>query len=456
MDRTEIDDTISAIENFVLLSRSSRRYRRIVPLASLEQPFVSFSERELGILFWQKAKLQKKLQELALEDFQDKDIIPRQSDMESWLQKKAPGTLITEMLSDIGKPRPRKGRGGFRDSTSVMDLDKMRSHLQSIQKANFDPRIYNERGYAHRGSIRTDGFRLQLLAFKLKELQSVRYKRLPAEVLPPRITSTVGGCDFYLTEVRNIVKTPQDVVNLWGCSPDAVKILGLDLGQACVVGASAILPKKPRRKKTRSKKTRSKKPLPKNDKVPASEKDCTDIEMKKPFNPRTKTKKVESDVQTPPIFRNLAVKQKAVYQPTFKHRRWMEEEKNKDPGQGLSSISAVETRLPPQHGAEASLASYLTELGAVKEQLHGFYNGNNRFKKHKWDARRAKEEEYGVITDRLLNMVGGSIGAKKHKDNKVVIGIGLGKFSTKARLTSLHESFQSYFVQKVNAVSLHS
>jgi hypothetical protein len=38
---------------------------------------------------------------------------------------------------------------------------------------------------------------------------------------------------------------------------------------------------------------------------------------------------------------------------------------------------------------------------------------------------------------------------KKDKDDKVVIGVGLGKFSSKTRLSSLHESFQSYFVQKV-------
>ncbi|KAG0352180.1 hypothetical protein BGZ54_002909, partial [Gamsiella multidivaricata] len=50
--------------------------------------------------------------------------------------------------------------------------------------------------------------------------------------------------------------------------------------------------------------------------------------------------------------------------------------------------------------------------------------------------------------DRLLKLIGGSIGRKREEANKVVIEVGLGKFSTKARLSSLHESFQSYFVQK--------
>ncbi|KAG0195463.1 hypothetical protein BGX31_006207, partial [Mortierella sp. GBA43] len=136
--------------------------------------------------------------------FEDKSIVPRQEDLEIWLQNQAPGTFITEMLSDIGKSQPRKRHRGFKDSTSVMQLDAMRTHLQFIQHANFAPKDYHGRGYVHRGCIRTDGFRLQLLVFKLKELQSVRYRRLPANILPARVNTTVGGCDFYLTEVRNI------------------------------------------------------------------------------------------------------------------------------------------------------------------------------------------------------------------------------------------------------------
>jgi hypothetical protein len=42
------------------------------------------------------------------------------------------------------------------------------------------------------------------------------------------------------------------------------------------------------------------------------------------------------------------------------------------------------------------------------------------------------------------------MGAKRKENNKVVIGVGLGKFSSKIRLSSLHESFKSYFVQRVS------
>jgi len=378
---------------------------------------VLFSERELCILFWQNEALKDRLQKLVLETYKDKTIVPSQADLVDWIAHESTGSVITLMLSHIGKGIPRKKARGFVRSASVMDIEKMRSHLQNIQRPDFDPKTYKDKGYVLHGSIRTDGFRLQLLAYKLKELKSVRYKRLRADVLPLRINSTTGGVDYFLTEIRNVVKTPQDVANLWECEPDDIKILGIDLGQACVVGASAILPR-----------TRSK--------------------MKTP-HPDAKMEGGNTSTESL-IFRNLAVKQKAVYQPNFKHRRWMETEKNKDPGNGLKTIQDIETELPRLHGEGASLAAYLDKYNEVKEQLSDFYNGsNNRFKKHKWDVRRAKEEEYRLITDRLLGMVGGSIGAKRHRDNKVVIGVGLGKFSSNSRLSSLHDSFLSYFVQKV-------
>ncbi|KAG0256365.1 hypothetical protein BG011_004595 [Mortierella polycephala] len=119
------------------------------------------------------------------------------------------------------------------------------------RKIPLTPTTYKTPRYALRGSIRIDGFCLQLLAFELMELNMVGYRRLPQTALLNRVTSTVGGVDSHLSEIRNIVKTPQDVANLWGCAPDQIKIFGLDLGQACVVGASALLPKchDPNRKK---------------------------------------------------------------------------------------------------------------------------------------------------------------------------------------------------------------
>ncbi|KAG0367743.1 hypothetical protein BGZ54_003357 [Gamsiella multidivaricata] len=139
---TEIDQDIPAIENIVLLNQSSKSYRKTALLTSMEQPFISLSEREFG-----------KLQELVLVDFEDKSIIPSKSDPSKWLQGKTPRFLITEMLSNIGRNEARKGPRDYKDSTSVMDLSMMREHVQFIRQADFDPTTYKGRGYVHRSSL---------------------------------------------------------------------------------------------------------------------------------------------------------------------------------------------------------------------------------------------------------------------------------------------------------------
>ncbi|KAF9943841.1 hypothetical protein BGZ65_000123, partial [Modicella reniformis] len=138
----------------------------------------------------------------------------------------------------------------------------------------------------------------------------------------------------------------------------------------------------------------------------------------------------------------------AVSQPSFKFRNWSEQQKMESTTGGEDSPAATE-------GPDTSISNYVTELsrGRREEQLDRFYNGNNSlYKRHKNDAKKAKDAEYAIITDRLLNMVGGNIGRKRQPDDKVVIGIGLGKFSSDSRLSSLHTSFQEYFVQKVRSL----
>lgn len=324
-----------------------------------------------------------------------------QGDVHGWLSGKEPGHLITRLITDIGAlpaDQTRKHRG-FKSKTITMSFTEMRHHLEDIRHDEFLPANYNRRGYVLRGSIKTDGFLLQLLAYKLNELNCVRFKRLPEHKLPARITTTLAGTDYYLTEIRNIVKSKQDVYDLWGCEPEKIKILGLDPGQAFVVGASAILPRK------------------------------------KP--------------STMPRFFNLAVNQKAVYQPTFKHRRWLERKKERMIYNG-KSIAEIESSLPPLRGERASVREYIKKLDEVETHLESFYTGSNTIKKHRWNARRAREEEYKQITDSLLRMVGGSVGRKRYNKDKVVIAVGLGKFSSSTRLSSLHQSFESYFIQKVS------
>ncbi|KAF9317396.1 hypothetical protein BG006_003379, partial [Podila minutissima] len=61
----------------------------------------------------------------------------------------------------------------------------------------------------------------------------------------------MGGMSRFLTEVRSVVKSPNDVMDLWDCSPDEddeISCLGIDLGQAFVVDACALFAKNRRPK----------------------------------------------------------------------------------------------------------------------------------------------------------------------------------------------------------------
>ncbi|KAG0301577.1 hypothetical protein BGZ99_003391, partial [Dissophora globulifera] len=234
--------------------------------------------------------------------------------------------------------------------------------------------------------------------------------------LPERVVSVVGGVNYYLSEVRNVIGSPDDTARLFGCPGKDVKILGLDLGQACVVGSSLLQPE----------------PEPGGDVLQSAE-----------------------------VFHNQSVKTKAVMQPIFKLRRWMEFQKGRQldvaAGDAMEAnvakskpltIQQIESTLPPLSGPEASVLDYTMHREKYQEALEKFYNGDNyRFKKHTWDARRAKQEEYSRVANELLKAVGGSIGTRRHDDNKVVIAIGLSKFQTKAGLASLDGTFSKYFIQ---------
>ncbi|KAF9403002.1 hypothetical protein BGX21_007611 [Mortierella sp. AD011] len=201
-----------------------------------------------------------------------------------------------------------------------------------------------------------------------------------------RITSTTGGVDYFLTEVRNIVKTKKDYAYL----------------------------------------------------EPAR------------YNPAIITVKLMVMKAGSTVYRILAAKQKAVYQPILKFRRWFQNKKNEIPAGATDSISNIESNLPPLRGEGTSFESYYSELQKVQGELNAFYNGSMLFKKHQWDSNKAHKAEYAIITDRLLKLIGGSIGRQRDKDCEAVIGVGLGQFATKARLSSLHGSFLSYFVPRIN------
>jgi hypothetical protein len=151
----------------------------------------------------------------------------------------------------------KKKKAGHRAAFRMWTLDDIRSHLQQFlpedekvkknskddKEGDFHPATYKEKGYALQGTILTDGFRVKLLGFKLRELQDVRYRRWREDRLPSRLTSTVGGTNFYLQEIRNVLTCREDVQRLWpGVDVKNISTLSLDAGQACVFGGFAHVP----------------------------------------------------------------------------------------------------------------------------------------------------------------------------------------------------------------------
>ncbi|KAF9917441.1 hypothetical protein FBU30_000747 [Linnemannia zychae] len=227
----------------MLLNTLSNNFRRIVPITKFKQPFIGFFEQELvGFFFKHGGEIKRKVLELASADGTCTSI----RDVQDWVGWKEPGFLIKNFIADIDPDNltsRQRGKIGHRAAIKLLPLTDLQSHLDELNDADFQPTAYTCKGYVSKGSLRTDGIQLHLLCFKLRELQCVRYRRLPADLIPPRITSTVGGTDYFLQEIRNVVESKDDVMRLWpGADPLDIKILTLDAGQAYVVGAYAYLP----------------------------------------------------------------------------------------------------------------------------------------------------------------------------------------------------------------------
>ncbi|KAG0002846.1 hypothetical protein BGZ79_002209 [Entomortierella chlamydospora] len=140
---------------------------------------------------------------------------------------------------------------------------------------------------------------------------------------------------------------------------------------------------------------------------------------------------------------NLAANRKALYQPRLKFRHLLENGKSRIVDG--DTIANIESNIP-SFRAEARKSYEETLWNA----LNGFNNDPKmKHLRHDSDAGKAHRAEFALLTDMPLSMVGRAIEKKKKEFNKnVVIEIGLGRFGTNTRLTSLHSPFSAYFVSE--------
>ncbi|KAF9919719.1 hypothetical protein FBU30_010621, partial [Linnemannia zychae] len=394
----DLTTNISSIENFARLNALAMHCWTPIPLSPVRHGYVTFSEYDLGNFFWSCSKLQAKLKDLMAIDFPNDPTnkFSKTWCVSDWLPGKEPGFLLKEFVCGVGREGltvRQQGKAGHRAAIIQHSFQELFNHINNLRQRSFDPRTYNQKGYVLCGSIKTNGHCLQLLAYKLRELQSVRYRRYKNDLLPNRLLTTTGGTDYYLTEVRNLVKSPKDVEDLLGCSPgnvrEEVRVLGIDLGQAFVVGASAVQATAPGRKcKKRRKKHKKRRRR--------RQKKRADRSFMLGMDP------------SQPIYYNLTAKQKAVYQPTFKFRRWLEEKKRNplitvgsrmeesssiqhdhalddlalQDKETISTVCDIESNIPPLRGPDANLVEYLKYREKYAAQLDQIYNKDALYKRH--------------------------------------------------------------------------
>jgi hypothetical protein len=143
--------------------------------------------------------------------------------------------------------------------------------------------------------------------------------------------------------------------------------------------------------------------------------------------------------------RNLTIKRKALYQPTLKARH---ERENRKPIAIYHAESLISPRL---EGTFADAEEYAKKVIDTHGLLQEFY-GRKRILRLDHDMRKAKHAEFDVATDSLLRMVGSHIGRKRKDEEDVLFAIGLGKFNTRTKLSSMHGSLTAHMVSKVSTI----
>ncbi|KAI7831143.1 hypothetical protein BC939DRAFT_221112 [Gamsiella multidivaricata] len=114
----EIQEEVSAIENYLAINKLSPNPRRIIPMSTAKQSFVSFTERQLAMFFFNRGgALRARVQELV------GTVCTSMQDVEEWIGGKKPGFLIKHLIVDIDSEdltSRQRGKAGHRAAIVVI------------------------------------------------------------------------------------------------------------------------------------------------------------------------------------------------------------------------------------------------------------------------------------------------------------------------------------------------
>ncbi|KAG0222030.1 hypothetical protein BGW42_006962, partial [Actinomortierella wolfii] len=156
------------------LSAEIKRHYRYgaLEVSKKEYGYVTFTEIELAAFMQKDEELHPYLGTITGHTHERR---LTQADLtQDWLQPQTPGLLIQSLIAPVDpkttagdRLRGRKRRkAGVAAAVRIIEPEEMRTHINTLRSDMFDPRLYQEKGYFLRGSIKTNGYQLQLLAHK--------------------------------------------------------------------------------------------------------------------------------------------------------------------------------------------------------------------------------------------------------------------------------------------------
>ncbi|KAI3658768.1 hypothetical protein MP638_001650, partial [Amoeboaphelidium occidentale] len=144
--------------------------------------------------------------------------------------------------------------------------------------------------------------------------------------------------------------------------------------------------------------------------------------------------------------KNLAVNKKALGEPYYLHRNWLNKTKMKDENKPVRDAENCGL----SRNSDETITIYFNRMMERYSVLANFYN-SHAIRKRTFEYHCAKQREMDRVFNALISMVGLKPHQKVKKKQRIYVGIGTGDFDATG---SLHTSFLEYFVRKARPLGI--